>query len=162
MAQWIKESACSAGDTGDMGPIPGLGRSPVEGNGNLFQYSCLENPMDSGGWLATAQRVTKSWAWLSDLTHTLFFETNYFYPSLGHTKADFEAKCLAATCERFNSHVSIHSGIHVSYIFGTNFPTSVHTFHSIMECLIKLLLKFHQLFYHQVHDKLIWHQTLLV
>ena len=40
-----KESACNAGDPGS---IPGLGRSPGEGNGNLLQYSCLENPMDGG------------------------------------------------------------------------------------------------------------------
>ena len=43
-----KESACNAGDTGDVGSIPGLGRSPGEGHGNPFQYSCLENPMDRG------------------------------------------------------------------------------------------------------------------
>ena len=41
-----KESTCNAGDIGDMGLIPGLGRFPGEGNGNPFQYSCLENPMD--------------------------------------------------------------------------------------------------------------------
>ena len=40
-----KESACSAGDQGS---IPGLGRSPGEGNGNLLQYSCLEKSMDRG------------------------------------------------------------------------------------------------------------------
>ena len=40
-----KESVCKAGD---LGSIPGLGRSPKEGNGNPFQYSCLENPMDRG------------------------------------------------------------------------------------------------------------------
>ena len=39
----VKESACNAGD---LGSIPGLGRSPGEGNGNPLQYSCLENPMD--------------------------------------------------------------------------------------------------------------------
>ena len=46
-----KESACNAGDdlgTGDKGLIPGLGRSPGEGNGNPRQYSCLEKPMDRG------------------------------------------------------------------------------------------------------------------
>ena len=48
-----KESACNAGDTGDVGSIPGSGRSPEEGNGNLLQYSCLENPMDRGAWRAT-------------------------------------------------------------------------------------------------------------
>ena len=42
-----KESACSAGDPGS---IPGLGRSPGEGNGNPLQYSRLENPMNRGAW----------------------------------------------------------------------------------------------------------------
>ena len=41
-----KKSTCNAGDTEDLGSIPGLGRSPGEGNGNLLQYSCLENLMD--------------------------------------------------------------------------------------------------------------------
>ena len=68
MAQWVKESACSAGDTGDMGPIPGLGRSPGEGNGNLFQYSCLEDPMDRGAWWTTVHGVPKSRTGLSDFT----------------------------------------------------------------------------------------------
>ena len=43
-----KESACNAGDTEYTGSVPGLGRSPGEGNGNPLQYSCLENPMDRG------------------------------------------------------------------------------------------------------------------
>ena len=43
----VKASACSAGD---LGSIPGLGRSPGEGNGNLLQYSCLKNPMDRRAW----------------------------------------------------------------------------------------------------------------
>ena len=45
-----KESACNAGD---LGTIPGLGRSPGEGKDNPLQYSCLENPMDRGTWQAT-------------------------------------------------------------------------------------------------------------
>ena len=52
-----KESACNAGD---LGSIPGAGRSPGEGNSNPLQYSCLENPMDRGAWRATVHRVTKS------------------------------------------------------------------------------------------------------
>ena len=52
-----KESACSAGDQGS---IPGLGRSPGEGNGDPLQYSCLENPMGGGVWQATVHGVTKS------------------------------------------------------------------------------------------------------
>jgi len=42
----LKTPPANAGDTGDKGPIPMLGRSPGEGNGNLLQYSCLENPME--------------------------------------------------------------------------------------------------------------------
>ena len=52
-----KESACNAGD---LGLIPGLGRSPGEGNGNSLQYSCLENSMDRGAWWARVNGVTKS------------------------------------------------------------------------------------------------------
>ena len=55
-----KESFCNAGDTGDKGSIPGLGRTSGEGNGNLLLYSCLENPMDRGAWRATVHRVTES------------------------------------------------------------------------------------------------------
>ena len=46
-------------DIRDEGSIPGLGRSPGEGNGNLPQYSCLGNPMDRGAWKATVYGVTK-------------------------------------------------------------------------------------------------------
>jgi len=52
-----KESACNAGDPSS---IPGLGRSPGEGNGNPLQYSCLENPMDGGDWGAIVHGVAKS------------------------------------------------------------------------------------------------------
>ena len=61
-----KESACNAGDTGDMCSIPGLGRSLVGGNGNILQYSWLGNPMDRGAWWAIVHGVTKSGTWLSD------------------------------------------------------------------------------------------------
>ena len=56
-----EESACNAGDTGDVGSVPGSGRSPEGGDGNLLQYSCLENPMDRGAWQATVHGVAKSW-----------------------------------------------------------------------------------------------------
>ena len=49
-----KESACNAGD---LGSIPGLGRSSGEGNGNSLQYSCLGNPMDSGAWWAVVHGI---------------------------------------------------------------------------------------------------------
>ena len=53
---------------GDLGSIPGLGRSPGEGNGNPLQYSCLENPRDQGAWWATVHGVAKSRTQLSDFT----------------------------------------------------------------------------------------------
>ena len=58
-----KESAC---DAGDLGLIPGLGRSPGGGNGNPLQYSCLENPMDRGVWWIIVHGVAKSQTRLSD------------------------------------------------------------------------------------------------
>ena len=51
-----KEPACNAGDPGS---FPGVRRSPGEGNGNPLQYSCLENPMDRGAWLATVHGVAE-------------------------------------------------------------------------------------------------------
>ena len=53
------------GDTGDVGLIPGSGRSPGVGNGNLFHYSCLENSMDRGAWWSTVHGVAESRTWLS-------------------------------------------------------------------------------------------------
>ena len=51
----------SARNVGVLGSVPGLGRSPGEGNGNPLHYSCLENSMDRGAWWATVHGVTKSW-----------------------------------------------------------------------------------------------------
>ena len=56
----VKNLPANAGDVRDRGLIPGLGRFPGGGNGNLFQYFCLENPMDKEAWWATAHSVAKS------------------------------------------------------------------------------------------------------
>ena len=61
-----KESAHNAGD---LGSIPGSGRSPGEGNGSPLQYSCLGNPTDKGAWRATVHEVTKSRTRLRDYHH---------------------------------------------------------------------------------------------
>jgi len=79
---WLssKESACSAGDAGAMGSIPGSGRSPGGGNGSLLQYSCLENPMDGGAWWATVNGITES-----DTTEATEYSTAHRYvPSLSN------------------------------------------------------------------------------
>ena len=70
-SRWLSSKE-SASNSEDLGLIPGLGRSPGEGNGNPLQCSCLENPMDRGAWRATVHRVAKSWTWLKRLSmHTL-------------------------------------------------------------------------------------------
>ena len=58
LPRWLrgKKSACNSGDAVS---IPGLGRSPGEGNGNPLQYSCLGNPRDRGVWRATVHRIAK-------------------------------------------------------------------------------------------------------
>ena len=61
----VKNPPANAGDTGDVGSIPGLERYPEGGNGNPFQYSCLENSMDRGAWQATVYGVLKE----SDMTY---------------------------------------------------------------------------------------------
>ena len=64
----VKKQSANAGDTRDMGSIPGLGRSPAAGYGNPLQYSCLGNPTDRGAWQATVHGLTKE----SDLTSVQF------------------------------------------------------------------------------------------
>ena len=65
-----KELPAKAGASGDVGSIPGSGRSPGGGHGNPLQHSCLENPMDREAWWAIVHRVAKSWTRLSDFTFT--------------------------------------------------------------------------------------------
>ena len=62
------EAEASASNAGDVGSIPGSGRSPGEGNGNPLQYSCLENPMGREAWQATVHGVAKSQTRLNDFT----------------------------------------------------------------------------------------------
>ena len=56
----VKSQPTNAGSAGHKGLIPGLGRSPGGGNGNLIQHSCLENPMDRGAWRVTVRGVAES------------------------------------------------------------------------------------------------------
>ena len=68
----VKNSPTNARDERDTVSVPGLGRFPGGGHDNPLQYSCLENPMDRGGWWATVHRAAKSWTqlkWLSTHTH---------------------------------------------------------------------------------------------
>ena len=68
MALLVKNLPANAGDPRDVSSIPGSGRSPGIGNGNLLHYSCLENSMSRGPSQATAYRVARIWTQLSDWT----------------------------------------------------------------------------------------------
>ena len=92
MALVVKNPPANAGDITDVGLIPGLGRSLGGGHGNPLRYSCLENPMDRGGWQATVHWVSKSQTrlkWLSKYsTHTVYIVTEsclcyvFFFPKI--------------------------------------------------------------------------------
>ena len=77
----VQDPPANAGDTGDVGLIPGLGRYPEGGNGKQLQYSCLENPMDRGDWGATAQGVAQSQTRLQRLS------------TRAHVRATAQAAC---------------------------------------------------------------------
>ena len=68
MALVVKNPPAAARDVRDAGSTPGSGRAPGEGNGNIFQYSGLGNPMDKGAWRATVYRVSQSQTWLKGLS----------------------------------------------------------------------------------------------
>ena len=112
----VKNLPASAGDERDVCWIPRSGRSPGEGHGNPFQYSCLENPMDRGAWWTTVHRVSSSQTQLKRLDMQLSLEARYnflkipdlyIFPllniyhhsdflevSVQHTHSDFETPCL--------------------------------------------------------------------
>ena len=73
----VKNPPANAGNLRDAGSIPGLGRSPGGGHGNLLQYSCLEKPMDRGAWQAPVHGVTKSW---TQLLKYLLRSCMYLFP----------------------------------------------------------------------------------
>ena len=79
----VKNLPSNAEDIRDTGLIPVSERSPGEGNGNLLQYSCLENSMDRGAWKLTVHKVTQSWTqlkWLSTHAHTInVLLSNFLY-----------------------------------------------------------------------------------
>ena len=81
------DGKASAYNAGDLGSIPGSGRSPGEGNGNPLQYSCLENPMDGGAWLATVHGVAKSWTRLSDFAIHYVLRRGFSDSSVGKESA---------------------------------------------------------------------------
>ena len=76
----------NTGDSRDVGSMPGSGRSPAEGNGNLLQYSSLENSMDRGAWWVTVHGVAKSQIWLIMHTHDMTCQRPFL-------KLNWDIKC---------------------------------------------------------------------
>ena len=66
MASLVAQTVKNLPNAGNLGSIPGLGRSPGEGNGNSLQYSCLENSVDKGAWWATVHEVAKRRTQMND------------------------------------------------------------------------------------------------
>ena len=90
----------------DTGSIPDLGRSPREGNGNPFQYSCLENPKDRGARWATVQGVTKSWTRLSTHTHRTDLNISDIYCLLHKVWGAFKEKTIKGFTSKHPSNLA--------------------------------------------------------
>ena len=93
----VNNPPANAGDTRDLGSIPGSGRFPGVGHGNPLQYSCLENSIDRGAWQATVHRAEKSWTQLSGWAHTHILTQGYLWTSL-YDPMDKPCLTLPACC----------------------------------------------------------------
>ena len=85
----VKNPPANAGDTRDIGSIPGWGKPPGEEHGNPLQYSCLKNPMDRGAWRASVHEVAKSWTRLSTYIINLNSAVIYSWLCQSGTQANF-------------------------------------------------------------------------
>ena len=113
------EVKASASNEGDLGLIPGSGRSPGEGYGNPLQYSCLENPMDGGAWWATVHRVAQS-----DMTEWLNFQLFNFPLQLnGLIFMQFRDSQESSPTPQFKSI----SALALSFIYGPTLA-SIHDY----------------------------------
>ena len=90
-----KNPPANSEDAGDTGSIPGLGRSAREGNGNSFQYSCLENSMDREAWQATVQGIAKGLTQINMHSSISFFKIIFpCWESQEVTSAPYQRECL--------------------------------------------------------------------
>ena len=107
----IKNPPANVGDIRDVSSLPGSERVPGGGNGNLLQYSCLENPMDRGAWRATVHGVTRSWARLSDRTrtHTLLVSGD-------RLSGSYCTELTSACAHCFPAAAAVLATIHICYL----------------------------------------------
>ena len=123
----VKNQPVNAGDTRDVGSIPGSGRSPGIGNSNPLQYCCVENPMDRGAWWATVHRIAKSQTWLKQLNTHIYavymsipisqFILLLFFPLVVHTFILYI--CVSTWFAKINFIVVwlIHKEIHIFKVY---------------------------------------------
>ena len=120
----VKNLPASAGEVRDVGLIPGLGRSPGEGNANSLQYSRLENSMDRGGWQATICKVAKSQTQLSNWTHnpSLPLEVGNFNTPFNQSVNSVSQSC-PTLCDPMNRSTP---GLPVHHQLPESTQTNVH------------------------------------
>ena len=107
----IKNPPANVGDIRDVSSLPGSERFPGGGNGNLLQYSCLENPMDRGAWRAAVHGVTQSWTRLSDYTHT-----HMLLVSGDHLSGSYCTELTSAYVHYFPTAAVMLTTIHIYYL----------------------------------------------
>ena len=123
----VKNLPANVGDTGDLGSIPGWGRSPGGGNGNALQYFCLENSMDKGVWQAIAMvlpRVRHNWATEHSTQHSILL--NYLV-KMASSYNGIISSCpfLDKFCHIMHMYVHIHSMYR--YIYNLHEAESFHS-----------------------------------
>ena len=150
------DGKASAYNVEDPGSIPGLGRSPGERNGNPFQYSCLENPMDGGAWQAIVHGVTKSQTRLSDFTFTQntdLLHIHYTYTYILHVFYMFV--CFPSK-RWYNINITELSAVSLQKIYSveytllcydrlTNLPSLTLPLHASVICLTHFYMSIHHI-----------------
>ena len=116
----VQESTCNAGVKGDIGSIPGSGRSPGGRHGNPLQYSCLENPMNRGAWRATVHSITRSGTRLKGLSTHI----HVYIHKEGHCSHSYPGQSRKPFWK--NSHHK-HCGQKGKKLTETLFLTKVHS-----------------------------------
>ena len=123
------DGKASAYHVGDLGSIPGSGRSPGEGSGNPLQYSCLENPMEGGTWWARVHGVAKSRTQLNDFTFflslslfkwcpfKLYFQTTHSKVHSISLSADTMPILLKDESQTISTVPALHK---YTYVYSTN------------------------------------------
>ena len=111
----VKNLPSNAGNTGDTGSIPGLGRSPGIGNGNPLQFSCLENSVNREVRQAAVHEVPKSWTWLKRLSTHKLQKHSQLSEGVGGSRPT-DAKCFEETKHQLDSSCYQEAGCSLGHL----------------------------------------------